>query len=80
MTAENKIAKNPLLQPIKNQEDLSSHMTNALKNVPRVGDKKIALLIERFRSLQNIAMASVEELSSILGMSLGQLVWDYFNK
>lgn len=74
------MAKNPFLQPLKNKEELTAHMSVALKNIPKVGDKKIMLLVERFGSLQNIAMASVEDLSSVLGPSLAQFVWDYFNK
>lgn len=80
VSAENKITKNPFLQPLKNQEELSAHISVALKNIPKVGDKKITLLVERFGSLQNLAMASVEDLASLLGASLAQLVWDYFNK
>lgn len=80
VSAENKLSKNPFLQPIKNQAELSSHISVALKNVPKVGDKKIMLLVERFGSLQNIAMASVEDLTILLGNSLAQSVWDYFNK
>ena len=63
-----------------NQEELSAHISVALKNIPKVGDKKIMLLVERFGSLQNIAMAPLEDLASLLGSSLAQLVFDYFNK
>lgn len=80
VSAENKLAKNPFLQPMKNHEEMSAHISVALKNIPKVGDKKIMLLVERFGSLQNIAMASLEDLTSILGSSLAQFVWEYFNK
>lgn len=68
------------MQPLKTQdEELSAHVSVTLKNIPKIGEKKIMMLVERFGSLHNIAMASVEDLSSLLGASLAQLVWDYFN-
>ncbi len=67
------------MQPLKIQSDQSTHISNALKNVPKIGDKKIAMLVERFGSLQSIAMASVEDLTSLLGPTLAREVWDYFN-
>lgn len=78
VSAENKISKNPFMQPLKIQSDQSNHISNALKNVPKIGDKKIAMLVERFGSLQSIAMASVEDLS-LLGPGLAREVRDYFN-
>lgn len=81
VSAENKISKNPFLHPSKIQdEELSAHVSIALKNIPKIGEKKIMMLMERFGSLHNIAIATVEDLSSLLGASLAQIVWDYFNK
>ncbi|XP_046441607.1 Fanconi anemia core complex-associated protein 24-like [Daphnia pulex] len=79
VSAENKISKNPFMQPLKIQSDQSNHISNALKNVPKIGDKKIAMLVERFGSLQSIAMAPVEDLTSLLGPGLAREVRDYFN-
>lgn len=61
------------------QEDHTDLMA-VLKNVPKLGDKKIALLLDRFGSLQNIATASLEEMTHLLGASSANHVWDYFNK
>ena len=81
VSAENKISKNPFMQPLKIQDDKSSqHISNALKCVPKIGDKKIAMIVERFGSLQSIAMASVEDFTSLLGPLLAREVWEYFNK
>lgn len=69
------------MHPSKIQdEELSAHVSIALKNIPKIGEKKIMMLVERFGSLHNIAIATVEDLSSLLGASLAQIVWDYFNK
>jgi len=78
--AENKIAKNPFLTPIKVEENDKDHMISTLKNIPKLGDKKIAQLLTKYPSLQRISSASVEELSELLGYSLADLVWEYFNK
>lgn len=80
MYAENKIAKNPFLTPIKVEENDKDHMISTLKNIPKLGDKKIAQLLTKYPSLQRISSASVEELSELLGFSLADLVWEYFNK
>ena len=81
VSTENKIAKNPFLQPWTNPENTKlDHITAALKNVPKIGDKKIALLIEKFGSLQNISKATVDEMTGLLGAALAKSVWEYFNK
>jgi len=73
--------KNPFKQPVaRNPDEQNEHIVAALKNVPKIGDKKILQLLEKFGSLQNVATASLDELTSLLGPSLASSVWDYFNK
>ena len=81
VSAENKIAKNPFIQPWVSPENTKfDHIAAALKNVPKIGDKKIACLVEKFGSLQNISKATVEELTGLLGSAaLAKSVWEYFN-
>lgn len=65
--------------PIKVEED-KGHIISTLKNIPKLGDKKITQLLTKYPSLQRVSSASVEELSELLGYSLANLVWEYFNK
>lgn len=76
-----KMKKNPFLEPLKGSETASTnHIPAALKTIPKLGDKKAAQLIERFGSLQKIASATLDDLVSVLGATLGQSVWELFNR
>ena len=68
------------MQPLKSHEIQIDPIATVLNNVPKIGEKKIALLIDRFGSLQNIAMATLDQLNPLLGPALAQSVWEYFNK
>jgi len=78
--AENKMSKNPFLVPLKVDIKDTEHIISALRNIPKLGDKKIAQLLKQFPSLHGIATASVEQLAELLGFSLATSVWEYFNK
>ena len=80
MYAENKMSKNPFLVPLKVDIKDTEHIISALRNIPKLGDKKIAQLLKQFPSLHGIATASVEQLAELLGFSLATSVWEYFNK
>ena len=74
--------KNPFLEPPKGSDTSAStkHIPAALKVIPKLGDKKAAQLIERFGSLQKVASATLDDLVSVLGATLGQTVWEFFNR
>lgn len=69
------------MMPSKTEDATSSdYIIAALKVIPKLGDKKISLLIERYGSLKNIGSAKLDELSSLLGSALGQSVWEFFQR
>ena len=53
-----------------------------LKNIPGVGDKYAAALLEYFKKPDAIAAASVEEIEKVdgFGKDRAQKVYDYFHK
>ena len=64
----------------KSRDEDGPKLLSALKNVPKLGDKKVQQLLEKFDSIHSIATAPVEQLISVLGAAVGQSVWEYFNK
>ena len=76
------MAKNPFLNSQKKmpeEDDLIIGIVMALKNIPKLGEKKIKLLVEKFPSLHKVGDASLEQLEALLGASVAQSVWNFFN-
>lgn len=57
----------------------NSTIKSELEDIPGVGEKSIELLFSKFKSVKRIRESSKEELSSILGKSKAEFVWNYFN-
>jgi len=51
-----------------------------LDEIKGIGPKTKDLLIEHFKSVKRIKEADIEALTNILGVSKGQLIYDYFHK
>lgn len=56
--------------------------TSTLTRVPGIGEKKANLLFRRFGSLRSIGNATIEELSSVSGISKkdAQALWEHYHK
>ncbi|MDR0855565.1 MAG: excinuclease ABC subunit UvrC [Christensenellaceae bacterium] len=54
---------------------------SSLKTIKGVGDKRARLLLQEFKSVENLSKASVQELSAIDGMNAAaaQAVFDYYH-
>lgn len=50
-----------------------------LEEIPGVGEKTIALLLKRLKSVKRIKEAQLETLEEILGKSKAKIVWHFFN-
>ena len=53
---------------------------NELENIHGIGDSTADTLLKTFRSVNNIATASEEELEKQIGKSKARLVWNHFHK
>ena len=54
---------------------------SVLSEIPKLGPKRIKLLLHHFKSIDAIRIASIEELLVIpgLGNDLAQNIWEYFH-
>lgn len=57
----------------------NSTLTSELEEIPGVGEKTIALLLQKLKSVKRIKEAPLEVLEEIIGKSKGKIVWEYFN-
>ncbi|MBQ7351492.1 MAG: excinuclease ABC subunit UvrC [Clostridia bacterium] len=57
-------------------------LRSELENVPLIGKNKVNILFDRFKSIDAIKVASIEELKSIngIGEKLARNIWEYFHK
>jgi excinuclease ABC subunit C len=53
---------------------------NELENIRGIGDSTADTLLKTFRSVNNIATATEEELEKQIGKSKARLVWKHFHK
>ena len=61
------------------QKRSKAFITSELDNIEGIGPKSVQKLIQRFKSIENIKKASVEDLEIDLGKSKALTVWRYFN-
>lgn len=50
-----------------------------LEQIPSIGEKSVALLLSKLKSVKRIQEASLQTLEEILGKSKAEAVWRYFN-
>ncbi len=50
-----------------------------LDQIPGIGEKTVALLFQKLKSVKRVKESSLDTLEEILGKSKGKIVWDYFN-
>jgi excinuclease ABC subunit C len=57
------------------------HTTSILQDIPGIGPKKRAVLLQAFSGLQNLQTASVEEIAKVPGINqeLAQKIYDYLH-
>ncbi len=53
---------------------------SVLENIAGVGEKSVKALLERFRSVEGVKKASLEELTEVLGVSRARKVWEYLQE
>ena len=61
----------------RNQRSKGS-FKNELENIEGVGKATIDLLLKKYKSVKNIKEKSVEELSSVIGLSKAKIITNYF--
>ena len=57
----------------------NSTIQSELETIPGVGPKSIEMLLSKLRSVKRVKESSKEVLEEILGVSKGQIVWEFFN-
>ena len=57
----------------------NSTIQSELETIPGVGPKSIELLLSHLKSVKRVKESSKETLEEILGVSKGQIVWEFFN-
>ncbi|MFA5780916.1 MAG: helix-hairpin-helix domain-containing protein, partial [Bacteroidales bacterium] len=50
-----------------------------LTQIDGVGEKTLQALLKKFKSVNNIKKATLEELQKIVGKAKGKIVFEYFN-
>ncbi len=57
-------------------------LVSELQNIPLIGKKKVNILFEHFKSIDNIRNATINELCSVdgVGEKLAQVIFEYFHK
>lgn len=57
-------------------------LKSQLEKIPLIGKKKVTLLFDKFKSIENIKLASLEELKDVegIGESLARNIYEYFHK
>ena len=58
----------------------NSTIQSELETIPGVGPKSIEMLLSQLKSVKRVKESSKEVLEEILGVSKGQIVWEFFNK
>lgn len=58
----------------------NSTIKSELEEIPGVGPKSIELLLSKLKSVKRVKESSKETLEEILGVSKGQMVWEFFNE
>ena len=54
-------------------------LIGSLVTIPGLGEKKARLLLERFWTLQAVAVAREAELAAVVGVSVAKIVFKFFN-
>ncbi len=57
-----------------------SFISSELNSIPGIGEKTMEKLLRHFKSVKNIQTQSTESLSSVVGKSKAQIVFNHFNK
>lgn len=57
----------------------NSTIQSELETIPGVGPKSIEMLLSKLKSVKRVKESSKESLEEILGVSKGQIVWEFFN-
>ncbi len=57
----------------------NSTIQSELETIPGVGPKSIEMLLSQLKSVKRVKESSKETLEEILGVSKGQIVWEFFN-
>ena len=52
---------------------------SSIKNIKGVGDKSVIKLLKHFKSVDKIKEASIEDISIVVGKSIGKKVYDALN-
>ncbi len=58
----------------------NNFINSELNNIDGVGEKTIESLIKKFKSVNNIKKAKIDDLAKIVGKARANLIFDYFNK
>ena len=52
---------------------------NELESIPGIGKQTATQLLRDFKSVRKVSLASLDELSALLGPAKGKAVWEYFH-
>ncbi|XP_075734556.1 Fanconi anemia core complex-associated protein 24 isoform X2 [Rhipicephalus microplus] len=69
---------NPFLVP-RRLAPMSSALTTCLLRVPGLGEVKAKALLQKYHSLQGIALCSTEELTKVVGQASAASIHKFFN-
>ncbi|KAL5018023.1 hypothetical protein ScPMuIL_003745 [Solemya velum] len=75
--AESKLETNPFCRS-KKQPSLDVALLRTLQCVPKLGEVKARLLLEKFHSLSAISRATIEDLARVIGKANAQHVKNFF--
>jgi len=53
---------------------------NELENITGIGIATSTILLQKFKSLNNIKMQKLEDIANVIGGKKAALLWEYFNK
>lgn len=53
-------------------------VTSQLTEIEGVGEKTIETLLRKFKSVNNIKKAALEEIQKVVGKAKGEIVFEYF--
>lgn len=57
-----------------------SMVSSVFDSIPGIGPKTKEILLNSFKSVSNIEKLSIDELSSVIGLSKATIIYDYFHK
>lgn len=57
-----------------------SQTSSELDNIPGIGEKSKTALISHFKSIKRVRLASLEEISNIIGTNRASIIYNHFNK